>query len=80
MGLIKQLMGKQTYSRQGLLCAVCEKRVKGAFPMPEGAAGIYTGPNGVVVRDFAVGTRALCHNKCMAKGISFVMNYSGDES
>jgi hypothetical protein len=37
--------------------------------MAQGEAGIYMGPNGVVVRDFAAGTRALCHNKCMGKGI-----------
>jgi hypothetical protein len=69
MDLLKQLMHKQTYSSQSLLCAVCGKRVKGACPMAQGDAGIYMGPNGVVVRDFAAGTRALCHNKCMGKGI-----------
>jgi len=69
MDLLKQLMGKQTYNSQSLLCAVCGKRVKGAFPMAQGEAGIYMGPNGVVVRDFLVGKRVLCHNKCMGKGI-----------
>lgn len=37
--------------------------------MAEGESGIYMGPNGVVVRDFLAGTRVLCHNKCMGKGI-----------
>lgn len=37
--------------------------------MAQGEAGIYMGPNGVVVRDFLAGTRVLCHNKCMGKGI-----------
>jgi len=37
--------------------------------MAEGDAGVYMGPNGVVVRDFAAGTRVLCHNKCMGKSM-----------
>jgi hypothetical protein len=29
--------------------------------------GIYMGPNGVVVQDFAAGGRGLCHNECVGK-------------
>lgn len=68
MNVFKTLVGKQSSSGECLLCTVCGKQVKGSFKISHDKSGIYMGPNGVVIHDFAAGRRGLCHNKCVKKG------------
>jgi hypothetical protein len=67
MNLLKSLVRKQSSSGGCLLCEVCGKQVKGSFKLSHDKSGIYMGPNGVVIHDFAAGRRGLCHNKCVKK-------------